>query len=85
MVTTPFKLNNDNTTGSDILEMHKDIMNLCLKHGYSLKRWLKALNAILETEIGQPLLHKLRIIHIIEADYNLILKTIFGRPLIWNS
>jgi hypothetical protein len=27
---------------------------------------------------GKPLLHKLRVIHILEADYNLTLKNIFG-------
>ena len=74
----------NDTAGQDILEMHKYLMNLCLQHGYSLKRWLKVLNAMLEKEVGRPLLNKLRIIHIIEADYNLILKTIFGRRLLWN-
>jgi hypothetical protein len=31
-----------------------------------------------------PLLHKLRVIHILEADYKLVLKTIFGRRLMKN-
>jgi hypothetical protein len=33
---------------------------------------------------GNPLLHKLRVIHILEADYNLTLKAIFGRRLLKN-
>jgi hypothetical protein len=39
---------------------------------------------MLEKIPGQPLLHKLRVIHILEADYNLALKEIFGRRLMRN-
>jgi hypothetical protein len=39
---------------------------------------------MLEKIPGKPLLHKLRVIHILEADYNLVLKEIFGRRLMWN-
>jgi uncharacterized protein YjbK len=41
-------------------------------------------NAMLEKLPGKPLLHKLRVIHILEADYNLALKQIFGRRLLQN-
>jgi hypothetical protein len=39
---------------------------------------------MLEKAPGTPLLHKLRVIHIIEADYNLTLKAIFGQRLMKN-
>jgi hypothetical protein len=39
---------------------------------------------MLEKVPGNPLLHKLRVIHILEADYNLTLKAIFGRRLLKN-
>jgi hypothetical protein len=39
---------------------------------------------MLEKVPGTPWLHKLRVIHILEADYNLTLKTIFGRRLMKN-
>jgi hypothetical protein len=39
---------------------------------------------MLEKITGKPLLHKLRVIHILEADYNLALKEIFGRRLLRN-
>jgi hypothetical protein len=39
---------------------------------------------MLEKIPGKPLLHKLRIIHILEADYNLALKQIFGKRLLQN-
>jgi hypothetical protein len=40
---------------------------------------------MLEKIPGKPLLHKLRVIHILEADYNLALKRIFGSRLMKNS
>jgi hypothetical protein len=39
---------------------------------------------MLEKIQGKPLLHKLRVIHILEADYNLTLKVIFGKRLMRN-
>jgi hypothetical protein len=39
---------------------------------------------MLEKIPGKPYLHKLRVIHILEADYNLALKQIFGRRLLQN-
>jgi hypothetical protein len=39
---------------------------------------------MLEKITGKPMLHKLRVIHILEADYNLALKQIFGRRLLQN-
>jgi hypothetical protein len=39
---------------------------------------------MLEKIPGKPFLHKLRVIHILEADYNLALKNIFGRQLMRN-
>jgi hypothetical protein len=39
---------------------------------------------MLEKIPGKPLLHKLRVIHILEADYNLALKQIFGKRLLRN-
>jgi hypothetical protein len=47
--------------------------------GFSPTRWQTVVNAMLEKNPGTPLLHKLRVIHILEADYNLSLKMIFGR------
>jgi hypothetical protein len=39
---------------------------------------------MLEKIPGKPFLHKLRVIHLLEADYNLTLKNIFGRRLLKN-
>jgi hypothetical protein len=64
--------------------MQTDIINLPLQNGFSPQRWRTVVNAMLEKITGKPLLHKLRVIHILEADYNLALKQIFGRRLLKN-
>jgi hypothetical protein len=69
---------------SQILNVQTNIINIPLQHGFSPTRWQTVINAMLEKIPGKPLLHKLRVIHIMEADYNLTLKTIFGRRLMKN-
>jgi hypothetical protein len=68
----------------NIIQVQTDIMNIPIQQGYSPSRWQTVVNAMLEKIPGKPLLHKLRIIHILEADYNLALKQIFGKRLLQN-
>jgi hypothetical protein len=65
-----------------IVQAH--IINIPTMIGFSPKRWGKVINTMLEKIPGKPFLHKLRVIHILEADYNLTLKNIFGRRLMQN-
>jgi hypothetical protein len=67
-----------------ILGIQTHIINIPLTHGFSPNCWQTVINAMLEKVPGNPLLHKLRVIHILEADYNLTLKAIFGRRLLYN-
>jgi hypothetical protein len=62
-----------------ILGLQTHIINIPLSQGFSPTRWQTVINAMLEKTPGSPILHKLRVIHILEADYNLTLKAIFGR------
>jgi hypothetical protein len=48
-------------------------MNYCLHFGYSLRRWQKIVNSLLEKDPGTPRIHRLRVIHLYEWDYNLLL------------
>jgi hypothetical protein len=67
-----------------IQQVQADVINLPIGLGFSPTRWQVVINAMLEKIPGKPLLHKLRVIHILEADYNLALKEIFGRRLMQN-
>jgi hypothetical protein len=56
-----------------ILEGHVSVMNYCLQFGYSLNRWKTVVNSLLEKDPGTPKIHRLRVIHLYEWDYNLLL------------
>jgi hypothetical protein len=60
-----------------IQQVQADVINLPIGLGFSPSRWQVVINAMLEKIPGKPLLHKLHVIHILEADYNLTLKEIF--------
>ena len=56
-----------------LVNMHHAVTDYALQNGYSYQRWKKVVNVMLEKEPGNPKIHRLRVIHIYEADYNLIL------------
>ena len=55
------------------------MLSLPLKHGFAPSRWKKCINAILKKIPGQPRIEKLRIIMLYEADFNFMLKVIWGK------
>jgi hypothetical protein len=48
------------------------------------KRWEKIINATIKKIPGTPLLHKLRVIHLIESDFNLMIG-IGNRRMMWGA
>jgi hypothetical protein len=56
-----------------LLRAHVALLNYTIKFGYPLQRWLKVVNVMLEKDPGKPRIHRLRVIHLYEADYNLFL------------
>ena len=58
------------------------MINVGLMCDISLRRWQQSLNIMIEKEKGNPKLHRLCIIQLFEADFNLCLKPVFGdRPM----
>ena len=49
------------------------IVSYAVKHGYCFSRWNQVVNAMIEKEPGNPQLHRLRVIHLYESDYNSLL------------
>ena len=49
------------------------IINYCLRTGYVLERWKTIINTMIFKETGNYQIHRLRVIHIYEADFNLLL------------
>ena len=60
-------------TRNRILEGHLILLNYALKCGYSYNEWKHIVNIMLKKDKGLPKIHRLCVIHLYEADYNLIL------------
>jgi hypothetical protein len=56
-----------------LLHGQVDLMNYALTHGYSFNRWKVIVNVMLLKEPNNPRVHRLRVIHLYEADFNLLL------------
>ena len=56
-----------------LLRAHVVLINYALRFGYSFKRWQTVVNIMIEKEANNPKIHRLRVIHIYEWDYNLLL------------
>jgi hypothetical protein len=67
-----------------ILQVYYNIVRVSTHCGISLSRWQQSTTAMIEKIPGCPKIHKLRVIHLYEADYNIILKIIWARKLVWH-
>ena len=57
-------------------------MNIAIQSGIAVPRWSRAVNVMIEKDIGQPKINRLRIIHLFEADFNFFLKLQWGHRLV---
>ena len=57
-------------------------MHVAIKSGISVTRWSQATNVMLEKDTGNPRIHRLHIIHLFEADFNLYMKLQWGKRLV---
>lgn len=68
-----------------IKQVYYHIAVAAAKSGNTLERWCNSSSLMLEKLPGSPKIHKLRVIHIYEADYNLMLKILWARQLVWSG
>ena len=57
---------------SDIRNIYIGMIDYCIKHQYSFKRWKTIVNMMIYKEEGNVKIHQLRVIHIYEADMSLL-------------
>ena len=54
-----------------IIDLYVNVINYCVKYGYVLERWKEVCNMMIFKEPGNIKIHRLRIIHLYEADLSL--------------
>ena len=67
---------------SMLLRCLTKFLNIALFHGIAIPRWCNATNVLLEKDTGRPTINRLRIIHLFEADFNFLLKLLWGSRLV---
>jgi hypothetical protein len=66
-----------------LLTFYVLFLNTLVSNGMALERWQNAVNVLIEKDPdGEPKLNRLRIIHLFEADYNFVLKLLWGSRLV---
>jgi Reverse transcriptase (RNA-dependent DNA polymerase) len=68
-----------------LLKLYHKIISLAIKIGKPIKRWTNVTTCMIEKLPGIPRIDKMRVIHLFEVDYNLILKIMWARRTIWNA
>lgn len=58
---------------TDLLQSQLDLMNLAITHKYAFERWMTVATVMLRKDLDNTKIHRLRVIHLYEADLNLLL------------
>jgi Reverse transcriptase (RNA-dependent DNA polymerase) len=69
----------------NILYVYYQMMMIAACSGNTLERWCNVSTCMIEKIKGQPIIDKVRIIHLYEADYNLLLKIVWARKADWKA
>ena len=61
------------------------MMSLPFQHGFVNERWTHSIDVMLEKKPGNRKIHMLRIIGLLEADFNTALKILFAKKMMTNA
>jgi hypothetical protein len=61
--------------------VHAAMMSIPLAKGFCPERWRQAIDIMLEKILGVPRINKLRIIQLLEANLNQVLRSVFARNI----
>lgn len=68
-----------------ISEAWSRLLNICVQNAYTMKRWRNIVTILLEKDRGQPTIHRMRMIHLVESDFNFVLRLLWGRNFMKNN
>ena len=60
-----------------IIRLHHTMLQIAVKHKHVYKRWNTVVTQMIEKDSDSSKLHRLRVIHLYEFDFNLLLKIYF--------
>lgn len=61
-----------------------DVMMLAIKNNIVLKRWCTTITTLIEKDAGQPKIHRMRAIHIVEAEMQFFSKSLYVQKMMKN-
>jgi hypothetical protein len=64
-----------------LTSIHLAMMSIPLAEGFCPERWRRAIDIMLDKIPGVPRINKLRIIQLLEADLNLVFRSVFARNI----
>ena len=64
-----------------IWDIHYGLHQYAINHAYCFTRWQNVVNTMIEKDPGDPRIHRLRVIHLYEADYSLLIGHAFRQVL----
>ena len=56
-----------------LLQSQLDLLNYAIRHSYTYSRWHKVATFMIRKDLDSSKIHRLRVIHLYEADLNLLL------------
>jgi hypothetical protein len=68
-----------------ILRLIVSLVNLASTKGFTLDRWKTVINVMIYKKPGVYLIDRLRVIHLFEADYNLVIGLILGQRALYSG
>lgn len=87
----PFSVPRDSTRGAAIqdtqtavIDAHLTLINYAIRHKYSYDRWKTIVNVMIEKTPGDRRINKLRVIHLYEYDFSLLL-AVHWKRMMWQA
>jgi hypothetical protein len=61
------------------------LLNIPIHYGFAPTRWCTLIMVMIEKDPGNCWIEHLRVIHLYEADYNLCLKLLWGKQMVYQG